>query len=193
MVTRWTLKLCVPLASAAVLAGCTQEVGDGQTQNRTPIDHATNQQKQNLRIAVTGCLGAGTGTNQFILTHVRPVPLSEQPSDALSAANLTIPENSAVRLAMGDDDELSKLTGETVTVTGILRHDGRDTIGTSGRPVDPNQPESRTDQSQAAATGQHHSEKVAKEAGPIGQQSMNNSTFPEMVVTDVRGSGKKCQ
>lgn len=193
MWTSWTLKLFVPLASAAVLAGCTQEVSDSRKQDRTAIDHATNKQKQNLRLALTGCLSAGTGTNQFILEHVKPVPLPEQPSDALSAANLTIPENTAIRLAMGDEDELSRLTGETVTVTGILKHDGRDTIGTSGRPVSPNQPESRTDQSQAAATGQHHSEKVAKEAGPIGQQSMNNSTFPEMVVTDVKSSGKRCQ
>lgn len=189
MWTRWTFKLCVPLASAAVLAGCTQEVGE----NKNPRTEY-GEPNENLRLSVTGCLEAGTGTNQFVLTHVHPAPLAQQPSDALSAANLTIPENSAIRLSTGDEEELAKLTGETVTVTGILEHDGRDTIGTGGRqPVSPSEAEARTDRSQAAATGQHHSDKVKQEAGPIGRQSMNNGTFPEMTVTDVKSSGKKCQ
>ena len=36
MRTNWIFKLCVPLASASILVGCTQEVGDDQTQNREP-------------------------------------------------------------------------------------------------------------------------------------------------------------
>ena len=192
MRTKWTLKLCVPLASAAVLVGCTQEVNDDQTQNRTPIDNATNQQRQNLQIAVTGCLGIGPGTNQYVLTHVRPAPLAAQPTDALSSANLTIPDNSAIRLASNDTGQLTSLVGQTVNVTGLLTSDGRNTIGTSGRPpVGPNEPESRTDQSKAA-TDQHHSEKVRQEAGPIGTQSMNNGTYPELTVQRVSGTGEKC-
>ena len=58
---KWTLKLCVPIASAAVLVGCTQEV-DTDRDDRTAIDHATEQTRQNLRISVTGCLGTGPGT-----------------------------------------------------------------------------------------------------------------------------------
>jgi hypothetical protein len=192
MRTTWILKLCVPLASAAVLAGCTQEVGDGDTQNRTAIDNATNQQRQNLQISVTGCLGAGTGTNQYVLTHVRPAPLAMQPTDALSSANLTIPDNSAIRLASSDTEQLTRLVGQNVTVTGLLTTDGRNTIGTAGRaPVGPNEPEPRTDRSQAA-TDQHHSDKVRQEAGPIGMQSMNNGTYPEMTVQQVNGTGQKC-
>lgn len=193
MRTKWIIKLCVPVASAAILVGCTQEVGDDQTQNRTPIDNATNQQRQDLQLALTGCLGTGPGTNQYVMTHVRPAPLAEQPSDALSSANFNIPENSAVRLASNDTEQLTELVGQMVNVRGLLRDDGRNTIGTSGQPSpSPNQPEPRTDKSQAAAGDQHHSDKVKQEAGPIGTQSMNNGTYPELTVLQVRGTGQKC-
>jgi len=96
-----------------------------------------------------------------------------------------------MRLAAKDNDQLTSLAGQTVSVTGLLRHDGRNTIGTSGPPVSPNQPEPRTDQSKAA-TDQHHSDKVRAEAGPIGNRSMNNGTYPELTVQQVNGSGQKC-
>jgi hypothetical protein len=191
MWTNWAVKLCVPLASAAILVGCTQEVDTTLDQNRTPIDHATNQHRQNMQVKLTGCLGTGTGTNQYLLTHARPAPLAEQPSDALSSANLTIPENTSVRLAAANADELTRLVGQTVSVTGVLHHDGRNTIGTSGQPPSREQPEPRTDQSRAA-TDQHHSEKVGEEAGPIGSRAMNHGTFPELAVQRVSGSGEKC-
>jgi type 1 fimbria pilin len=194
MVRNWTSKLCVPLASAALLAACTQQVSDDQTQNRTPIDNATNQNRQDRKISLIGCLGTGPGTHQYVLTHVRPAPLGEQPSDLQSNANLTLPDNSAVRLTVdGDDRQLTRLMGQTVEVTGLLRDDGHNTIGTSGRlPASPDQPESRTDHSQAAAAGQSYSAKVRQEAGPIGTRSMNNSTYPEVTVQQVNGTGKKC-
>ena len=185
----WTLTLGGPLAGALLLAGCTQEVGSRQ-QDRTPIDNATNQQKQNPEVSLTGCVTTGVGTNQFMLRNVRPVALAEQPTDALSSTNSKIPENVPIRLAVADADEIEKLVGQTVSVTGALS-DGRNTIGTSGAEKGAGQSEPRTDQSQAA-TAQHHSEKVREEAGPIGNQSMNNGTFPELRVTKVTGTGQKC-
>ena len=185
------LQLCAPLLGAVLVAGCTQEVDDGQTQNRTPIDHATNQNRQNLEVTLNGCVTTGIGNNQFMLMNVRPVPLAEQPTSAASSANTNLPENVPVRLATGDSDEIEKLVGQTVSVTGRL-NDGRNTIGTSGAPAPgPNQSEPRTDASQAA-TSQHHSEKVREEAGPIGNRAMNNGTFPELTVTKVSGTGQKC-
>ena len=189
---KWTFKLCVPLASAAVLVGCTQEPKDDKEQERTAIDNATNKQKQHLAVAVTGCLGVGTGTNQYMLTHVKPAPLGAQPSDALTSANVTLNDASAIRLSSRDTEQLTKLVGQTVTVSGLLRSDGRNTIGTAGGPPpSPNQSEPRTDQSQAA-TDQHHSEKVREEAGPIGNQSMNNGTYPEITVERINGTGQQC-
>lgn len=188
MAKKWTLKLCVSLASAAVLVGCTQEVSDSQGQNRTPM----NQQTKNLEIALTGCLTTGIGTNQFVITHARPQPLASQPSDALSDVNLSLQNNSAVRLALNDDQDVSNLVGQMVSVTGRLTSTGADTIGTAGRaPVVEQKPESRDDKSQAA-TDQHYSDKVIQEAGPIGQDSMNNGTYPEVRVQQIGGTGESC-
>jgi len=191
MWTKWILKLCIPVASAAILGSCTQEVKDDNGQNRTAIDGSLDRNRQKMEIAVTGCLGAGTGTNQYMLTHVRAVPLGSQPSDALSSANVTIPDDSAMRLSAENEEQLTSLVGQTVTVAGLLRDDGHNTIGTSGRPAGENQPEPRTDQSQAV-TDQHQSEKVREEAGPIGNQSMNNGTYPELTVERINGTGQKC-
>jgi type 1 fimbria pilin len=189
----WTMKLCVPLASAAILMGCTQEVDTDPDQNRTPIDHATNQERQNLQISLTGCVGTGPGTNQYVLTQVKPAPLGTQPSDAISSANLDFSKNTAVRLASNDEQELTSLVGQTISVVGVLRDDGRNTIGTSGnaRPA-PGASEPRTDASQAA-TDQHHSEKVREEAGPIGNRSMNNGSYPEIMVQQVKPTGERCE
>ena len=183
---KWTLQLCVTLASAAVLAGCTQEVKNNSAQKRTEWG-----EPRKMEIAVTGCLGAGTGTNQYMLTHVRPAPLATQPSDALSSANLTIPPDSSMRLSSRDEEQLTSLVGQTITVSGLLLDNGHNTIGTSGEPASANQPGSRTDHSQAA-TDQSPSEKVREEAGPIGNRSMNNGTYPELRVEKVSGTGQKC-
>lgn len=186
-----TLSWGAPLLFMVLAAGCTQEVGDSETQNRTPIDHATNQPRQDQQISLNGCVTTGVGNNQYMLTNVRAVPLGEQPTDALTSTSRNIPENVPVRLAMADRDEIEKLVGQTVSVTGTL-NDGRNTIGTSGTPPKgPSESEPRTDESQAA-TSQHHSEKVREEAGPIGNRAMNNGTFPELTVTKVSGTGQKC-
>jgi hypothetical protein len=191
MPKQWAFKLCIPLASAAVLIACKQEVGTG-AQDRTAIDGPITHQQEKRQIAVTGCLGVGSGTQHFVLTHVEPVPLSEQPTDALSAMNYSLPKNSAVRLTLNDDQEVGDLVGQTVRVTGLLTDTGADTIGTAGlSPVAEEQPESRDDKSQAA-TDQHHAEKVRQEAGPIGQDAVNNGTYPEMRVQRINGTGKSC-
>lgn len=192
MVKNWTIKLCVPLASAAVLVGCRGE------QDRTAIDHPTEQASQNQRVTVSGCLGTGVGTTQYMLTAVQLAPLGEQPSDVASTTGNPITPDAQVRLAMNDTAQLERHIGERVTVTGIVTDDGRSTIGTSGQQPAPGQTpaggqmEPRDDRS-AAATSQHHSEKVREEAGPIGQQSMNNGTFPEITVSRIESTGEKCQ
>lgn len=189
MKNQWVLRLGIPVASAAILVGCRGE------QDRTAIDTAANQPRQNQEITVSGCLGTGVGTNQYMVTAVQLAPLGEQPTDAPSTSGNPITPDSQVRLAHNDTDELRGLVGQKVTVTGFVTDDGRNTIGTSG-PNQGNTPangkvEPRDDKS-AAASNQHHSDKVAQEAGPIAQQSMANGTFPEMRVTKISGSGEKC-
>jgi hypothetical protein len=186
----WLWKLGVTVLSAATLAGCQRG------QDRTAIDQATDQQRQNQQITISGCLGTGIGTNQFMVTAVQLLaPAADQPSGAPLTTGNPITPDAQVRLAYSETEELGRLVGQKVTVTGHVTDDGRNTIGTSG----PNQGhtpangklESRDDKS-AAATDQHHSGKVRQEAGPIGQQSMANGTFPEMRVTKINGSGEKC-
>ena len=186
---QWGTRIFITFASAAILAGC------NRGQDRTAIDHATDQQRQNQPITISGCLGTGIGTDQYMITAVQLAPLAEQPSDAPSTTGHPITPDAQVRLAYGETDELERLVGQKVTVTGIVTDDGRNTIGTSGQqsgstPAN-GKLESRDDKS-AAATDQHHSAKVAQEAGPIGQQSMANGTFPEMRVTKISGTSEKC-
>jgi hypothetical protein len=185
---QWASRIVVTFASAAILVGCHGE------QDRT-IDHATDQQRQNRPMTISGCLGTGVGTDQYMVTAVQLAPLAEQPSDAPSTPGNPITPDAQVRLAYNETDELERLVGQMVTVTGIVTDDGRNTIGTSGQqsghtPAN-GKLEPRDDKS-AAATDQHHSGKVAQEAGPIGQQSMANGTFPEMRVTKISGTGEKC-
>jgi hypothetical protein len=177
----------VSLASAALVAGCDQR------SDRGAIDDAKPKSPDARPIALNGCVGTGPGTQQLFLTQVQVAPLAGQPSDAPTSVASSITEHSQVKLAMaaGRDDELSTLVGKRVTVTGTLRDDGRNTIGTAGTERSPNEPERRADASQAG-TPQSHSEKVREEAGPIGNRSINNGTFPEVLVQKVDNSGQAC-
>jgi hypothetical protein len=187
MIRNWKLAALVPLASAAVLTACDKR------SDRGAIDDATPKTPDARAIALNGCVGTGSGNQQLLLTQVQIAPLAGQPTDAPTSVASSITEHSQVRLAMaaGRDDELTKLVGKRVTVTGTLRDDGRNTIGTAGTERSPEQPEPRTDASQAG-TAQSHSDKVREEAGPIGNRSMNNGTFPEVLVQKVDSTGEQC-
>jgi len=189
MIRNWKLAALMSLASAALLTGCDKR------SDRGAMDDAKPKSTDARPIALNGCVGTGPGTQQLFLTQVQVAPLAGQPSDAATSVASSITEHSQVKLAMApgreDDDQLSKLVGKRVTVTGTLRDDGRNTIGTSGTERSPDQPEPRTDASQAG-TPQSHSEKVREEAGPIGNRTMNNGTFPEVLVQKVDSSGEQC-
>lgn len=166
---RWTLTLCVPLVSAAILGGCTQDVDPNPDQNKTPIDHATNQPRQNLQVSLTGCLGTGPGTGQFVLTQVQPAPLGSQPSDAMSSANVDFAKTPAVRLTANAEQDLTSLVGRTVSVLGVLRDVGKNTIGT-------------TEASRQPASGD------AREP-----QTADVGRYPEMMLQEVTPTGERCQ
>jgi len=187
MIRNWKLAAVVPLASAALVTACDKR------SDRGAIDDATPKSADARAIVLKGCVGTGTGTQQLLLTQVQLAPLAGQPTDAPTSVASSITEHSQVRLTMaaGRDDELSKLVGKRVTVTGTLKDDGRNTIGTAGTERSPDQAEPRADASQAG-TAQSSSEKVRKEAGPIGNRSMNNGTFPEVLVQKVDSTGEQC-
>jgi len=177
------------MASTALIAACDKR------SDRGAMDQTTPKSPDARSIALNGCVGTGPGTQQLFLTQVQVAPLAGQPSDAPTSVASSITEHSQVKLAMApgreDDDQLNKLVGKRVTVTGTLRDDGRNTIGTTGTERSPDQPEPRTDASQAG-TPQSHSQKAREEAGPIGNRSMNNGTFPEVLVQKVDSTGEQC-
>jgi hypothetical protein len=187
MRTYWTQGLIVPLACAVLSVGCGR--GDGAADHRAAQDAAGSS----AQISLNGCIGVAPGSaNQFALEHVRVTSHGEQPSDALTQSSASaITEGSWVRLAMGDNDQLRERVGERVTIVGTIRDDGRDQVGTSGPQPGPQQPDPRPNESRAGADA-HHSEKVAQEVGPMGQQSMATGTAPLIMVQRIEGTGEQC-
>ena len=159
MLSRWKIESIIPIIGAGVLIGCTAN----NPQNR--VAESGPKQPDARRITLAGCVGSGPGAQQFVLTQVRMPPLAERPSDASSSTGQSITENSQVRLAMADDDQLRKLVGQTVELNGTVTDSGRNTVGTSGQERPANEPEPR---------------------------SMSNGTFPEIVVQRISGTGEKC-
>jgi hypothetical protein len=86
---------------------------------------------------------------------------------------------------------LRERVGQRVTVFGRVRDDGRDQVGTTGPRPGPQQRDPRPQESRAGAD-EHHSEKVAQEVGPIGQQSMATGYAPLVMVHRIEGTGEPC-
>jgi hypothetical protein len=188
MRNQWKQRMLVPVACALLAVGCGQ--GDKATDHRAAQDADDSTE----RVSLSGCIGVAPGqANQFALQHVRIAPLAEQPSDAMTyRATPPINEGSWVRLAMShDEQQLRERVGERVTIFGTVRDDGRDMVGTGGPAVGPQQPDPREKQSRAGED-EHHSDKRAQEAGPIGQQSMATGYAPLIMVQRIEGTGEKC-
>jgi hypothetical protein len=181
-------RFIVPLACATFLvAGC-----GGNAQEPAAKTRLAQQSGGGSRqITLKGCVGTAPGTNQYVLQHVHLEPIPEQASDVQSAPGTAITEGSWVKLRMGDDDPLRANMGKVVSLRGTVIDDGLSTIGTGGQPAGPGERGARADQSRAAAN-EHYSGKVAKEAGPIGQQSLANGTAPEIAVESVVATGERC-
>lgn len=190
MQKQWTHALLIPLACAALATGC------GQGDKATDIRAAQDTDHSSERVALNGCVELSpAGGQEFALQHVRTGPIGAQPSDAMTYTSTNaIEEGSWVRLTLGardQRDQLRQLVGQRVTVHGTIRDDGRDTIGTSGPRPGPQEPDPRKPESMAGAEG-HYSGKVAKEAGPIGQQWLSTGTAPLILVQEIENSGEPC-
>lgn len=183
----WKTTLAAALACGA-LAACGGNASDPAADSRRAQDDRAGTR----RIAVTGCVATAPGTSGYVLNNVRMAPLPEQPSDAPTAHGGVITEGSWARLrADGDEHGLGDQVGRLVTVVGLISDTGQDMIGTTGPPAPPDQPEARRDASRASSP-EHYSDKVAKEAGPMAQQSLANGTAPEIMVERVEPTGKAC-
>lgn len=184
----WNLRLAASLAGAVWAVGC---AGGDKGETRAAQDAESSMET----ISLSGCLSvAPDSANEIALQNVRMAPLAEQPSDAptLTSKRQVITEGSWVRVTMGEDNaQLRDHLGQRVSIVGRIADDGRDTIGTSGPRAGAQEPEPRADPSRAAEP-EHHSEKVRKEAGPIGQQWLSTGTSPQVIVHRIERSGEPC-
>jgi hypothetical protein len=194
MRTRWNVLLALPLA-ASVFAGCggsddagSRNAADDRTRQQQPITNAPEDPAR-ATVALTGCVQPGTGDG-WVLQQVRfqgdKAGTDPQRHTQTSQAH-GITEGSWVRLAPGDQD-LRSFAGQRVNLSGTITDNGANTIGTAGTPgvATPS-----GDRSQAASD-EHYSEKVKKEAGRIGRESMANGTAAEVRVEQVQGTGERC-
>jgi hypothetical protein len=184
----WAMRVAVPVLTAAALTACSRHVDENDGSGRRKYAGGTQDQV----IGLKGCVEGAPDPNEFVLRNVQLEPISSQPTDAPTGPGVSVTEGSSVRLKMTDADQLKKNLGQIVSVTGMIIDDGRSTIGTGGKPRDPDQQEQPSDTSRAA-TSEHHSDKVAQEAGPIGRDSMANGTVPRMSVDKVTSTGERCK
>ena len=187
----WLLRAAAPLVAGAMLTACSRHVGDDSGQNGSDRRKDAGGRTEQV-IALKGCVEGAPDPGEYVLRNVQLEPMPAQPTDAASSVGLTVTPGSSVRLHMTDADELKKNLGQIVSVTGLITDNGASTIGTGGRPVAPDEAGSPTDASRAA-TNDHYSNKQAKEAGPLGQESMANGTVPMMAVQKVTGTGEQCR
>jgi hypothetical protein len=181
----WAFHLAAPMACATLMLGC-----DRRDENRAEQASATAEKPAEATVALTGCVEAAPGTNQYVLRQVRfdgNRPVNPHNTTTTSGAH-GITEGSWVRLDASDQDLRSRL-GQRVLITGAITDDGRNTIGTAGTSGSATP---SGDASQAASRG-HHSEKVKDEAGRIGRESMADGTAAEVRVKQVQGTGEKCE
>ena len=177
-----------PIVAAALMIGCSrsESKSPGVAKNR---DAAAGSREV---VSLKGCVEAAPGAKSFVLRHVQLEPRAAQSSGATGAPGSSITEGSWVRLRMSESDQLRSQLGQIVTVSGTITDDGRNTLGTGGAAVAPDEPEARTDASRAA-TSEHHAKKQAQEAGPIALDSQSNGNVPEIAVERVAGTGEKCR
>jgi hypothetical protein len=183
MRTTWAIRVA-PLAAAAMIVGCSKGT-HSSAGDRIGIGGARYEM-----ISLKGCVEETPGSKEYVLRQIHIDPVSMQKTDAPTAHGLTVTEGSWVRLHDASD-RLKDHVGQMVSVSGTILDDGRNTIGTAGKATEPDEAESPHDASRAASS-ERPSEKVAKEAGPIGRVSQSNGNVPEMAVETVTATGQTC-
>ena len=190
---RWNARVAAPLACAAMMIACGGS--DGANDDRPAQQARTNQAEDapaQAVVALTGCVEAAPGTNQYVLRNVQfqqDAGGDPQSKTTTSGAH-GITEGAWVRLEGGDNgNDLTRFAGQRVTMVGTIADDGRNTIGTSGTS---GVQTPSGDRSQAAGPGDH-SDKVKDEAGRIARESMADGTAAEVEVTAMEASGEPCK
>ncbi|HYT66866.1 MAG TPA: hypothetical protein VEL51_10625 [Vicinamibacterales bacterium] len=119
------------MMTAAIAIACTGRTDKVNNDRRV---QAGGNRGVNERLSLQGCIEAAPGTNTYVLRNVVEVAPEQQPQgqERMEHAPL-VPRGSWVRLTSGDADDLKNYLGKHVTVTGMVRDAGGNTIGTAGQ------------------------------------------------------------
>ena len=184
MRTTWAVRVMASMAAAVMIAACSRGPANS-TAKREELD------SKHQTLSLKGCVEEAPGSKEFVLRQIQVEPVAMQRADSPGSHGLTVTDGSWVRLR-DKSDQLKGHLGQMVSISGTIIDDGRNTIGTAGKATDPDEAESPTDASRAAAA-EHHSTKVKKEAGPIGRVSQSNGNVPEVAVDSVTATGQECR
>jgi hypothetical protein len=184
------LKYSIAMALCTVLILACRP-GDKPRQEAATANPDTNPAlKVDRQLSVTGCLEAGSvGDSTYLLRNIQLEP--DKTSDP--QRHLTSPQGSGITegswVTLKANEDLGAHLGRRVTVAATVLDSGANTIGTAGSSgtVLPSGERSQ------AASGEHHSTKVKKEAGRIARESMANGTAAHIEVLQVQAVGEACQ
>jgi hypothetical protein len=129
-----------------------------------------------------------SGAGEYVLRNVRfePGGGADPNRNTTTSGPRGITEGSWIRLT--GSDEVRAHAGQRVTITGAIVDNGQNSVGTAG--TSGNTLPSG-DRSEAASTD-HYSTKVKKEAGRIARESIANGTAAEVKVTSIQATGERC-
>lgn len=183
------------LGCAGLVAACGGSDGANTDRRAQARDRGQEPPPAQALVALSGCVEAAPGSNQYVLRNVRfePQAASDPHRSTLTSGGHGITEGSWVRLDGGTEGpnaapDLKAHLGQRVNLKGAVVEDGRNTIGTAGTPgvATPS-----GDRSQAAAA-EHHADRKQAEMGRIARESMANGTAALVRVQEVSGTGERC-
>ena len=184
----WSIVIVVLLGGTVMAAACGGSDGANDELRARAPRSMPPEQPAAATIALSGCLEAAPGSNQYVLRNVRWEPRAGDPHAATTTpGGHGITEGAWVRLD-GNEKDLSSHLGKRVLINGAIEDDGRNTRGTAGTPG----VQTPTGDRSQAASSEHHSEKFKQEAGRIARESMADGTAALVKVQEVRGTGDRC-
>jgi hypothetical protein len=189
MKNSWAARVLVGLACAGAMA-CGGSDGANDDRPRNSESRASSPDTAAAAIvSLSGCLEAAPGTDRYVLRNVRFEPRAEGDSQRTTTTpgGHGITEGAWVRLDRGETN-LQDLLGQRVRLTGAVTDDGRNTIGTAGTTG----VETPSGDKSQAASQEHHSDKVKKEAGRMARESMADGTAALVRVQEANGTGDRC-
>jgi hypothetical protein len=184
----WTVVTAVLFSGVLIVSGCRgSDNANDELRAQAPRD-TQPETPAVATIALSGCLEAAPGSDQYVLRNVRWEPRAGDPQATITTpGGHGITEGAWVRLD-GRGQDLSSHLGERVMIKGTIEDDGRNSRGVAGTAG----VQTPTGDKSEAANPEHHSEKYKQEAGRIARESMADGTAALVKVGELSGTGDRC-